>query len=101
MLKWLKNVIKHWVAKDEIRALYRYRQAAQLAYRWNGQLPNSAETAQWIAYCGEGVIGQDISGFREVLRSGEEQRIEAFLQPSKEAGGWGDVLRHHSEMIGE
>lgn len=54
--------------KAELRALHRYQVACALAWRWNGQLPNSAETAEWIKEVGEGERGMDIEQFRERLR---------------------------------
>lgn len=60
--------------KAELRALHRYRTACQLAGRWNGQCPNSAETAEWINDVGEGKRGMDIERFRERLRAGEGAR---------------------------
>ena len=61
--------LKWWIAGKEMRALERYRVACSLAWRWNGQLPNSAETAEWIQQVGEGMRGMDIEQFRERLRS--------------------------------
>jgi len=61
-LKWL-------VAGKELRALNRYRKACHLAYRWNGNVPNSAETAEWIQAVGEDLRGADIEQFRERLRN--------------------------------
>lgn len=61
-LKWL-------VAGKELRALNRYRKACHLAYRWNGRLPNSAETAEWIQAVGEDLRGADIEQFRDRLRN--------------------------------
>lgn len=66
MLDWLKRLI----AGKELTALRRYQQACNLAYRWNGQLPHSAETALWIQLVGEGRMGADIEGFRATLVSG-------------------------------
>ena len=54
--------------KPELRALHRYRVACHLVWRWNGQLPNSAETAEWIREVGEGKRPSDIEQFRERLR---------------------------------
>ena len=54
--------------KEELRALHRYQVACQLAWQWNGQLPNSAETAEWISEIGEGRRGFDIEQFRQRLR---------------------------------
>lgn len=64
------GLLKWWIAREELRALERYRAACALAYRWNGQLPNSAETADWISQVGEGKRGMDIEEFRERLRKG-------------------------------
>ena len=65
--------------KAEMRALERYRVACGLAWRWNGQEKNSAETAEWIGEVGEGKRGLDIEQFRERLRSnaGVNPRSEA------------------------
>ena len=54
--------------KPELRALHRYQVACALVWRWNGQLPNSAETAEWIMEVGEGKRPTDIEQFRERLR---------------------------------
>lgn len=64
----MRRLLKRWIAGKELRALERYRVACGLAYRWNGQEPNSAETAQWIQEVGEGKRGMDIEQFRERLR---------------------------------
>ena len=53
--------------KPELRALHRYQVACALVWRWNGQLPNSAETAEWIMEVGEGKRPTDIEQFRERL----------------------------------
>lgn len=54
--------------KPDERALHRYRTACALVWRWNGQVPNSAETADWIMEVGEGKRPTDIEQFRERLR---------------------------------
>ncbi len=64
------RLLKRLVAGKELDALERYRMACNLAWRWNGQEPNSAETAEWISEVGEGKRGVDIEQFRERLRSG-------------------------------
>lgn len=76
------NWIKRLVAGKELDALRRYQTACHLVYRWNGQLPNSSETAQWISMVGEGSLGQDISGFRNALESGDSRQIELFMMVS-------------------
>ena len=53
----------------ELRALHRYQVACALVWRWNGQLPNSAETAEWIKEVGEGQRGMDIENFRVRLQA--------------------------------
>lgn len=81
MLEWLKRLI----AGKELAALDRYRRACHLAHRWNGQLPNSAETALWIQLVGEDRVGADISGFRATLISGRAQEyLERYAAESKE-----------------
>ena len=65
MGEWLKWLI----AGNEMAALARYRKACALAWRWNGQVPNSAETAEWIKQVGEDQRGADIEQFREWLKS--------------------------------
>jgi hypothetical protein len=60
--------LKWWIAGKELRALHRYRQACALAWRWNGGVPNSAETADWIRQVGEDQRGADIAEFRERLK---------------------------------
>lgn len=65
----MTELLKRWIAGKELRALERYRIAVGLAWRWNGQLPNSAETAEWIGEVGEGKRGLDIEQFRDRLRS--------------------------------
>ncbi len=66
MIEWLK----HLIARREMDALHRYRVACSLARQWNGQIPASSETAEWIGEVGEGVRGSDIEQFRERLRNG-------------------------------
>lgn len=61
------GLLKRLIAGKELRALERYRAACQLAYRWNGNKPNSAETAEWIMQVGEDKRGKDIAQFRERL----------------------------------
>lgn len=63
MLDWLKRLI----AGPELAALERYRLACGLAWRWNGQIPASAKTAEWIRDVGQGERGMDIERFREEL----------------------------------
>lgn len=63
--------LKWWIAGKEMQALHRYRTACQLAWRWNGQEKNSAETAEWIGEVGEGKRGMDIEQFRDRLRSND------------------------------
>lgn len=67
----MPEFLKWWIAGKEMQALHRYRTACQLAWRWNGQLPNSAETAEWINEVGEGKRGMDIEQFRERLIAGK------------------------------
>lgn len=64
------GVLKRLLAGKELRALERYRAACHLVYRWNGNKPNSAETAEWIMQVGEDLRGTDIEQFRERLRPG-------------------------------
>jgi hypothetical protein len=66
MLQWLKWL----VAGKEMAALHRYRTACHLAFRWNGQIRASAETAEWVQQIGEGERGYDIEQFRERLLNG-------------------------------
>lgn len=73
MINWLKWL----VAGKELRALNRYRVACHLAWRWNGRIPNSAETADWIRQVGEDKRGADIEQFRESL--------ERTTHPTQEA----------------
>lgn len=86
MLNWLKRLI----AGKELRALERYRTVCGLTYRWNGQLPNSAETAQWIQLVGEGRLGYDIEGFRSALIAGQGQK---YLDQAVERAARNDHLR--------
>lgn len=63
MIEWLK-----WrIAGKEMQALHRYRIACALVCRWNGRVPNSAESAEWIRDVGEGKRGMDIENFRASL----------------------------------
>lgn len=78
MLRWILVELKYLICGKELRALERYRQACALAYRWNGQLPLSAETSQWIGEVGEGKRPADICEFRESLRHG---RPHSFSGP--------------------
>jgi len=68
----MRSLLKRLIAGKELRALERYRAACHLAYRWNGQEPNSAETAEWINQVGEGKRGMDIEQFRESLRHSKD-----------------------------
>ena len=52
----MRRILKRLFAGKELRALERYRAACHLAYRWNGNKPNSAETAEWIMHVGEGLV---------------------------------------------
>ena len=81
------RLLKWWIAGKELRALERYRAACALAYQWNGQLPNSAETAEWISLVGEDKRGMDIEQFRERLRQdGSATRQErGAADPTNEA----------------
>jgi len=72
MLTFLKRLI----AGEELRALERYRYACSLIHRWNGNVPNSAETATWINQVGERHRAPDISEFRERLMSGSAERLK-------------------------
>lgn len=66
MLNWLKQL----VAGNELAALNRYRVACSLAWRWNGEIKPSSDTAEWISEVGEGKRGMDIEQFRAQLRNG-------------------------------
>ena len=66
MNAWVER-LKWCIAKKEMQALESYRTACSVVYRWNGQVPNSAETAEWICEVGEGKRGLDIERFRERL----------------------------------
>lgn len=70
MIDWMKRM----VAGKEMRALDRYRAACGLAWRWNGQIHGSSETADWIQQVGESQRGYDIEQFRESLRDGASGR---------------------------
>jgi hypothetical protein len=60
---------------DELDALQRYRMACQLAYRYNGSIPNSSETAEWIRQVGEARRGADIENLRmRLVRGGYQPR---------------------------
>lgn len=63
----VRGLLQRMVAGKELRSLERYRQACHLAYRWNGNVPNSAETAEWIQAVGEGRRPPDIEQFRDRL----------------------------------
>lgn len=97
MGEWLKRL----VAGKELRALNRYRKACHLAYRWNGSLPNSAETADWIQAVGEDLRGADIEQFRERLRNNAtrpaptEAEVEAAAKRMT-SGAW-DILEPHMQ----
>lgn len=66
--------LKWWIAGEEMRALHRYRVACSLVWRWNGRVPNSAETAEWIQQVGDGTRGMDIEQFRARLEAVEVSR---------------------------
>jgi hypothetical protein len=67
----LRDALGRLLFDKELLALHRYQQASSLVWRWNGEMPQSAHTAQWIAEVGEGKRGLDIQEFRECLRKGE------------------------------
>lgn len=67
MTRWLRERLKWWVAGAEMQALHRYQVACGLAWRWNGRVPNSSETADWIRQVGDGKRGMDIEQFRDRL----------------------------------
>lgn len=92
MLEWLKRLI----AGKELAALARYQRACHLAHRWNGQLPNSSETALWIQLVGEDRVGADIQGFRATLISGRaDEYLERHLRetPSEYARRFCDNMQ--------
>lgn len=60
MLEWLKYLI----AGRELAALNRYRYACHLVWRWMGNYPASANTADWIRQVGEDERGADVAEFR-------------------------------------
>lgn len=67
-MRRLRELLKWWVAGDELAALHRYRVACELVCRWNGtRVPNSGETADWVRQVGDGVRPMDIEQFRERL----------------------------------
>lgn len=74
MLNLIKHGLRRMVAGEDLDALHRYRTACHLAYRWNGQIPNSAETALWIHDVGDGHRGYDIERFRQQLLDGTAPR---------------------------
>lgn len=65
-LKWL-------VAGKEMAKLSRYRVACREAWRWNGQIPGSSETALWIEANGEDLPRLGISEFRNQLLKDKEK----------------------------
>ena len=65
----LRSALKQWIAGKELAALARYRKACALAWRWNGEIRGSAETAEWIGQVGEDKRGADIEQFRDRLRA--------------------------------
>lgn len=69
---WLRDLLKEWLCADELRALTRYRRACALAHRWNGNIPDSADTADWISAVGEDKHGADIDQFRARLMRRKE-----------------------------
>lgn len=75
MFKWALYYIRRLLCGRELDALERYRQATHNAWRWNGEMPQSARTAQWINDVGEGKRGMDISEFREDLRAGRDPAL--------------------------
>lgn len=70
-MNWLLDRLKWWIAGKELNALHRYRVGCHLAWRWNGRIRGSAETAQWIQQVGEGTRGYDIEQFRASLESND------------------------------
>lgn len=68
-MKWFRAWLARLIAGRELAALQRYRAACALAWRWNGEVRASADTAEWIGEVGEGKRGADIEQFRERLRS--------------------------------
>ena len=68
MIKAIHQRLKWLVAGDELRRLERYRVACHEAYRWLGEMPTAANTAQWIRACGEDHPRSGIAAHREGLR---------------------------------
>jgi hypothetical protein len=66
--KRIHERLKWWIADDEMQSLQRYKSACHLVFRWNGNVKNSAETAEWIDEVGNGKRGMDIHEFREKLK---------------------------------
>jgi hypothetical protein len=71
-MKWVPEWIKWVVAGDEMLALNRYRKACHLVWRWNGNVPNSAETSEWISDVGEDRRAADIEQFRAALTAAQQ-----------------------------
>ncbi len=70
----IKNLVGRIFFEKELAKLSRYQQACAIIYRWNGQIPQSSHTAQWISEVGEGKRGIDIYEFRDLLIKGEQPR---------------------------
>ncbi len=75
MRKWILYYLKRLLCAKELDALERYRQAAYQAKCWNGEMPQSAQTAQWINDVGEGKRGMDIPQMRDDLRAGRDPAL--------------------------
>ena len=82
MLDYLLCLLKHLIAGEELAALERYRQVCQSVYRFNGQVPNSSETALFIRNVGEGDRGEDTPQFRQSLYDGRADREWPYERPA-------------------
>lgn len=99
MWGFIKDILRVLVCEKELKELRRFYMAALLAEQWNGQLPNSAETARWIRYVAEDKTGHDIQGFRDSLERGtakeyldeierRDKRRQEIVAESKKKRGW-------------
>lgn len=91
-MNWIIEQLKWLIAGKELQVLHRFRVAAALVWRWNGQKPNSAETAKWIADVGEGTQPANIEHFRDSLITGNihdgDAQYLAYLEAAIKDAGW-------------
>lgn len=73
----MRESFRQWllrrIARREMEMLERYRVAADLVKVWNGRVPASRKTAEWIIDVAEFGRGYDIEAFRATLILNQER----------------------------